>query len=146
MPLSTRRLIAGSGSTPTQGPLPLATTLTGTMSSVGTVVTGVGSLFTKDLVRSDHLYNTSTNEVRKISGISGDTILILDSPFSSDMASQAVLMSRAKYVSIGITATGGGQNNNVAIASGQFLSFNGDGNIEPFTYSGSLTFDVGYIS
>lgn len=144
MALKTKRYIAGTAPAPAQGTLPFAITKTGTVSSVGTVVTGTGTLFTTELVQSDYLYNAATNEIREITGIQNNTTLIIDSAFTSPLSAVAVQTSRTQFVSVAITATGTGTKDGVAIASGQFLSFNSDGGISPFTYSGSLTFDVGY--
>lgn len=144
MALKTKRYIAGTAPAPAQGPLPFAIVKTGAVSSLLTVVTGTGTLFTKELVQSDYLYNATSNEIRKITGIQNDTTLIIESPFTSELAAAAVVITRVQYVSVAITATGAGTKDGVAIASGQFLSFNSDGGISPFTYSGSLTFDVGY--
>jgi hypothetical protein len=144
MALKTLRYIAGSGGFPSAGSLPAAVTKTGTITSLLTIVTGTGTQFTKDLVRGQYLYNSSTNEVRKITGVSNDTTLIIESAFTSELSASAVYMTEAQYVSIAITATGGAFKDGVAIATGQFISFNSDSAISPFTYSGSLTFDVGY--
>lgn len=145
MSLITKTYIAGSGGFPSSGPFPVASTKTGTCSSLLTIVTGTGTKFTTEIVRSDYLYNATTNEVRKITGISSDTILQIESPFTTELAGQAVFITRAQYISIAITATGSGTKDGVAIASGQFKSFNSENGIAPFTYSGSLTFDVGYL-
>lgn len=144
MALKTKRYIAGVAPAPAQGTLPFATTKTGTVSSVGTVVTGTGALFTTELVQGDYLYNAATNEVRKITGIQNNTTLIIELAFTSPLSAVAVQISRAQFVSVAITATGAGTKDGVAIALGQFLSFNSDSGVDPFTYSGSLTFDVGY--
>lgn len=145
MAVKTIRYIAGSGGFPAQGPLPLAMTKTGTISSLLTVVTGVGTLFTKEMVRGQYLYNQPTNELRKIAGIANDTTLIITSPFTSELAAQAAFLVSPQYNSVAITATGAGTKDGVAIASGQFISLNADSGEGPFTYSGSLVFDVSYF-
>lgn len=145
MSLITKRYIAGSGGLPAQGTLPTNTTKTGTCSSLLTIVTGTGTLFTKELVRSDYLYNSATNEIREITGIINDTTLIIEAPFTSELAGQAVLMTRAQYISVAVTATGAGTKDGIAVATGQFISLNSNNGVAPFTYSGSLTFDVGYL-
>lgn len=145
MALKTIRYIAGTAPTPSAGPIPFAITKTGTVSSTGTVVTGTGTLFTTELVQGDYLYNAATNEVRKISGIQSNTILRIESAFTSGLSAVSVQVSRSQFVSIAITATGAGTKDGAAISSGQLLSFNNDSGLEPFTYSGALTFDVGYI-
>lgn len=145
MSLKTLRYIAGTAPLPSVGAFPAQTTKTGTISSLLTVVTGVGTLFAKELVQSDYIYNATTNEIRKIVGISSDTILRIDSPFTSELAGQAVFISRAKYVSVAITATGSGTKDGAVVATGQFISLNSDGGVAPFAYSGSLIFDVGYF-
>lgn len=144
MALKTKRYIAGTAPAAATGTLPFAITKTGTVSSVGTVVTGTGTLFTTELVQSDYLYNAATNEVRKITGIQSNTILRIDTAFTSPLSAVAVQTSRAQFVSVAITATGAGTKDGVAMTSGQNISINNDAGISPFTYSGSLTFDVGY--
>ena len=145
MSLKTKIFIAGSGGFPASGPLPLASTKTGTCSSLLTVVTGTGSFFTKEIVRSDYLYNATSNEIRKITGIANDTTFIIEAAFTTELSGAPVFITRAQYVSVAITAVGAGTKDGVAIAAGQFSSFNSGAGVEPFTYSGSLTFNVGYI-
>jgi len=144
MALLTKRLIAGVGGFPAQGPLPIATTKTGTITSLLTVVTGTGTNFTKEVVRNDYLYNATSNEIRQIVGVTNDTILIIEAAFTTELAGQAVFITRAQYATVAIIATGAGTKDGQAIALGQFISMSGDFGIMPFTYSGSLTFDIGY--
>lgn len=150
MTLVTKRFISGAGGFASTGTLPVAITLTGTVSSsgtgvAGTVVVGTGTQFTKQVVQSDYIYNSVTNELRQVVGIANDNILIIDSAFTTGLSTQALLQCRATYVSVAITATGAGTKDGVAIATGQFLSFNSDSGVAPFAYAGSLTFDVGIV-
>lgn len=146
MTLITQRFIAGSGTFPASGPLPQSITKTGTISSLSTIVTGTGTLFTTELVRGDYLYNASTNEVRRIDAIFNDTTLVISSAFTTtELSGAALRISRAQYLSIGIIATGAAQKDNIALTSGQFISLNSNNCVAPFTYSGAVTFDVSYL-
>jgi len=144
MPLKTERYIAGAGS-PASGPLPFSTTKTGTVTTLGTVVTGTGTQFDKELVVGDYIYNTTDNSVRRIVGIYDSGLLRIESPFTTQLAAAALLISRPRFLSVACIATGAATKDGVAIATGQFLSFNSEACVAPFTYSGSITFDVTYL-
>jgi len=145
MPLKTERYIAGTAPAPATGPLPFKDTKTGTISTIGTVVTGVGTLFDKELVVGDSIYNSTDNSLRKIVGIQDNLTLRIDSAFTTELVSSILYISRARYLSVTCIATGEATKDGVAIASGQFLTFNSEACVEPFTYSGSITFDVTYL-
>jgi hypothetical protein len=64
--------------------------LTGTYDSVGTSITGTGSLFLSELSVGDYLYSESLSEYKEITEITDDLTLIIDSPFTSDVTGEPV--------------------------------------------------------
>ena len=61
-------------------------TLTGTYSTVGTAVTGVGTLFTTEYQVGDVLWSDTKVEGRVITNIAGDLAMTVGSAFSTDVA------------------------------------------------------------
>src|SRR5688500_14942926 len=98
--------VTGLNSFPTKGTLPKGRTLTGTFSSVGTIVTGTGTLFTTELAgMQGWLYSTTDNELRMFTQINGNTNLVLDKAFTNNQTNQVVIVCQPLYVSIAAKST-----------------------------------------
>ncbi len=77
-------------------PFPVATTLTGTVVSSTTVVTGTGTSFLSELLISGgpglkhkYLFNSTTGEIRSIARVDSDTVLHLNTAFAvADLAGE----------------------------------------------------------
>lgn len=147
--------ITGQNGFPTKGSLPQGRTLTGTFSSVGTVVTGTGTLFETELGGiQGWLYSTADNELRRFTKINGNTNLILDEAFTYNQVNQPMVVCTPLYRSIGARSshsTNAAQLNNRTFSAGQSKSYNFPGGIDPITYdaasgaaTGQITFDLGY--
>lgn len=79
---------------PTKGTIPIAKTNTGTLSTTGINVRGVGTLFLSEFKPGDWLYNSSAatiQSVRKIRSITSDTVMQLEQAFGVDVSGIAVL-------------------------------------------------------
>jgi hypothetical protein len=146
--------ITGQGGFPTKGTLPKGRPLTGTFSSVGTIVTGTGTLFTTELAgMQGWLYSTTDNELRMFTQINGDTNLVLDRAFTNNQTAQAVIVCTPLYMSIGAKsshATVAANLNNKTFSAGSTKSYNFAVN-NPITYDaasganmGEITFDLAY--
>lgn len=70
---------------------PAATALTGTLTSTGCKVVGVGTAFKTTIKPGDYLVRDSDNTARKVVEIIDDTNLRLEVAFSSDLAAEACL-------------------------------------------------------
>lgn len=97
---------------------PAMPTLTGTATSVGTAVTGTGTLFTTELVVGDKIYisgDTSSNASRAVVAIADNTHLTTDSAFSPTLSattlkrSSAILRQLQPDGSLGLVVGGDGQ-------------------------------------
>jgi len=93
--------VTGVSSFPTAGVIPAATTLTGTFTSVGSIVTGVGTFFESEIMGSKWLYSASLNQVRQIRQIYNQTTLHLVTPFTANIAgAEAVRITGVKNKSV----------------------------------------------
>jgi hypothetical protein len=147
--------ITGQNGFPSKGTLPKGRTLTGTFSSIGNIVTGTGTLFTKELagVRG-WLYSTTDNELRPFFQINGDTNLRLETPFTNNQTNQPVVVCMPLYKSIAAKsshATNASQINGRIFTAGSIKNFNFDAGINPITYdaasagtTGEITFNLAY--
>lgn len=152
IPLNTPgRYITGQFGFPKTGTLPKARLLTGTYSSVGVVVTGTSSLFTTEIVEGDWLYNATTNELKRIQGITTDTILILEAAFSANASGELVQNCRTLYRTISISITGSttAKIDSRPWTANEVNTINAENSIAPITYEASagtaeITFDVIY--
>jgi hypothetical protein len=147
--------ITGQNGFATKGTLPKGRTLTGTFSSVGTIVTGTGTLFTTELAGArGWLYSTTDNELRPFFQINGNTNLVLETAFTNNQTSQAVIVCMPLYISIAAKsshATVAANLNNRTFAAGSVKNLNFDAGINPITYDaasganmGEITFDIAY--
>lgn len=145
----TARYVTGVNGYAVKGTLPLARALTGTFSSAGTVVIGTGTLFTTEIVEGDWLFSTTTNELRRVEGVSTDTTLRLEQAFSVDQTTQATKTCRALYFTIILTVSGGTSVtiNGATYKSEEIISYNASNCLMPWYYDATgseLTFDVSY--
>lgn len=78
--------ITGVSGFPTKGVLPNFDTFTGTITSNGKNLIGVGTLFEKEISGSGlWIYSDALNEVREVSSVFDNKLLILKVPFSSNI-------------------------------------------------------------
>jgi hypothetical protein len=66
----------------TQAPVKLS----GTVSSLGTVVTGTDSQFRKEVKPGDYLYDERTKEARRVRVVNSNSVLTLDAAFDTNMS------------------------------------------------------------
>jgi hypothetical protein len=147
--------ITGRNGFPIKGVLGRSSTLTGTYSSVGVIVTGTGTLFETEITGSGWLYSTADNEIKKFTQINGNTNLVLESAFTNNQTDQDVIVYQPQYISIAaknIHATNDAQLNNRKFSAGEVKNYNFDDGINPITYnaasgpllSGEIMFDLAY--
>jgi len=95
--------------TPTWFPASIA--VTGTISTVGVRVTGIGTLFLTELSVGDWLVNTNGNEGRKIMEIYSDTDLMVEVAFTGDPLPGATVVrikdKSLKYLKVVFTTNDG---------------------------------------
>jgi hypothetical protein len=142
--------ITGVSSFPTKGTLPTGRTLTGTFSSVGTIVTGTGTLFTTELAGArGWLYSTTDNELRAFFQINGDTNLILERAFSSDQTDEDMIVCMPLYTAIGAKsshASIAANLDNRTFSVGSVENISNDGGINPITYDAASDLNMGQIT
>ena len=84
--------------------VPVYTTKTGTITTSGKNVIGVGTLFVTEVRPGDWMVDINNfDELRKVVSITDDTHLVVDSPFQGDILVAApfrTVRSRAKQISI----------------------------------------------
>ena len=111
-------------------------TLTGTISSVGQIVTGVGTSFTTEIygggigdvsyVNNGGWIFNGTDEVVQIKDIVSDTVLVLKQSFTSDLSAGTALLyvphSRTMQMTLR-SSDGTGTVNGVAIGAGGYVGF-----------------------
>jgi hypothetical protein len=146
--------ITGQNGFATKGTVPKGRTLTGTWSSVGTIVTGTGTLFTTELGGiAGWLYSTTDNELRRFFQINGDTNLVLEKAFTNNQTNQAMIVVEPLYQSVAAKsshATVAANLNNRTFTAGSVKNFNFP-TVNPITYDaasgsnmGEITFDFAY--
>ena len=137
----------------TKTTIPSPLTLTGTASSVGVLVTGVGTLFTTEIqdknivhyeLKFTHLYDPAQNVVREISHVLSDTTLQLKKAFPLNMASQAVQVPNIniEYSEVSIVSPGAsGVVDGVTLLLGSSVGWNTErqGSLDPIAIDGSVT-------
>lgn len=138
-------------STKTCIPSPL--TLTGTISSVGTLVTGVGTLFTTEVqeknrthfaLKYTHIYDPNQNVARPIDYVLNDTSLLLKKAFPANMTSQAIQVPDAsvEYSEVSVLSIGAsGIIDGVTMATGSVINMNTErqGSLDPVAIDGTGT-------
>ena len=90
MATSTIIYVTGVNGYPTKGVVTGTTTKTGTFSTNGLIVIGVGSLFGTEVQRGDWLYSTTNNEVRQVVSIYDTLGAGLSKAFTNNESAQAV--------------------------------------------------------
>ena len=90
------------GAIPTKGTIPIAETLTGTIStdnagtSAGVIGVGTGSLFLTELSAGDFLYDSDA-AIRKILYVFSDTMIQFEEKFPASLSSVAVKRPKNQY-------------------------------------------------
>ncbi len=131
------RFFTGTPDLPLKGPIPKGVSLSGTFSSNGNIVTGVGTLFSSQLGGvKGWLYSASLNEVREFQGYTSDTSLYLLSPFTSNVSGDPVTVCFIKYTLVTIANLGAnaGLVKERAFAAGEQETYPNDAGIAPLTY------------
>ena len=77
-PRSNLRVVAGTA----------PKSLTGTISSNGTAVSGLSTSFLSEIAPGNYLYDPNTNSVRKVIRVTTNNLLEIESPFSANIPSQ----------------------------------------------------------
>jgi len=101
------RIVTGTthpylGAIPSKGTIPLAETLTGTIStdnagtSEGLIVVGTGTIFLTELMPGDFLYDGDA-AIRKIRYIFSDTMLELEEKFPADASADPLLRPKNMF-------------------------------------------------
>ena len=124
-------------------------TLTGTGTTSGTTLTGVGTLFTTEV--DFPVYLKSGSEYRRIVYVTSNTSAVIDSPFTTNLSGAALEVVRAN-VETGIVKAVSGLNVNGNVTVGPMLirdnvAYNVDNFINPSSFPGIAAgsrFDVTY--
>lgn len=88
--------------------VPASTAGTGVITSSGTFITGVGTLFSSEVRQNDFIFDAVTNkEVRRVLSVGSDTFLSIDQAFSAPIAGGAFRIVRSSLVFIGIACPTG---------------------------------------
>ena len=138
-----------SGKTTIPSPL----TLTGTVSSVGLLVTGVGTLFTTEVqeknrthfaLKYTHLYDPAQNLTRPIDYVLNDTSLLLKKAFPANMSSQTVQVPdiSVEYSEVSVLSIGAsGIIDAVTMSVGSVINMNTErqGSLDPVAIDGTIT-------
>ena len=120
---------------------------TGTISSVGKIVSGVNTLFGTEVKEYDWLFN-GVDEVRQIKSISSPTLLYLDKSFTSNIGAGTTpkYTVASNWQEIGFAdatnpQAGGGKVDGVTLTAGEYNTYEGNLNtgfvVEPFVVDGS---------
>ena len=131
--------------------VPAATTLTGTVTSVGTLVTGTNTLFTTEILDQEvlyhplkykFLYDSNQTAVREIAYVLSDTSLILKEAFAGDMSSQTLKCPdpMIEYSDVSVLAIAAGAVlDGVVLASGSVVNYHTerDGAFKPCAINGT---------
>jgi len=83
---------------------------TGTITTTGIGITGVGTIFRTELKRGAYIYNASTSEVRMVVDIPSDTYAVMESPFTAELTAVTLpyiesYKSNARSISVMIPVT-----------------------------------------
>jgi len=107
--------------------LPLSALKTGTISSAGNIITGVGTAFKSEVRPGDWIVDLVTNdELRKVISITDDTHLIVDEEFTLVLPALSVIRtvrSRAKMISVTNVGGANATLDGVNIIPGQTTTF-----------------------
>lgn len=113
--------------------IPYNETATGTCSTNGTRVDGVGTLFRSEMRSGSWLVDLTNNEIREVDSVESDTVAFLKQAFTSDLASGAfeiIKATEAQVVSIGVqvpsSAAADAELDGSVFAKGTSLTFSKD--------------------
>lgn len=90
------------GAIPTKGTIPLAETLTGTITtdnagaSAGLIVLGSGTIFLTEVYPGDFIYDND-NSIRKVVAVFSDTMLELEEKFPASVSAIALKVPKRSY-------------------------------------------------
>lgn len=110
---------------------PQSISLTGTVTTSGVYVTGIGTAFLTELHNYDWLLDATTNkELRKVISVQDDTHCIIDSKFTADItiaqALRRVIKPAAKEININIPTGATGNINGQAVTAPEVVPFTGE--------------------
>lgn len=113
--------------------VPYAKNNTGTITTQGIAIVGVGTLFTTEMRKGSFLVKLSANEFREVDRVDSDTLAYLKSAFTADISSSTpsvINQSDARVVEVSVSIpflnSGGGQN-----ADGK-ICYDGSGTLKRF--------------
>lgn len=134
---------------------PAAVTLTGTISSAGVAVTGVGTSFLTELVYEDnpiilrykYIYDGAQNELREIAKVLNATTLLLKTAFSSNLSGIALKSPdyRTPLIELSVICAGAGGiastigGTPVTMIANTLFTFKNQGGIAPMAVDGSVS-------
>lgn len=84
----------------------IATTLTGTFSSSGTTLTGVGSALTTEVLGATYVYHAASGEARRILVTSSATAAVLESAFTTPLSGATLTLVQADVSFAGVQRNG----------------------------------------
>jgi hypothetical protein len=90
--------------------VPASITATGTFVTSGITVTGTGTKFLSEMMAGSWIFSTTQNEIRKVVRVDSDLVAYVDKPFTSNVASTALLIipeSDTHIVTMTLIATAG---------------------------------------
>jgi hypothetical protein len=129
--------------------VPATSTKTGTITTAGKNVVGVGTKFTTEIKKGDWIADLVTNnELRVVTDVRDDLFLTIDSAFTADIAGATltVVRSRAKQVSLANAGGAAATIDGVTFAVGESVTYpksnkNPDGKdfIDPLLVNGTGT-------
>ncbi len=116
----------------TKQTVPLSSTKTGDITTLGAAVIGVGTLFTTELPIGSWVVDLAQDEIRQVVTVTSDTLAYMTNAFSSDLNStplEAISAKDAKVVtiSVAIAAAGAaGEIDGSALPAGVPITFSKD--------------------
>ncbi len=143
--------------TSTKTTVPALSLKTGTISTIGTQLIGVGTSFLSTLQKGDWIVDIVTNnEVRKVVAKFSDLVAQIDSPFSADIVAGAVfnvVRSRTKHIQISNSGSASATVDGTTMVQGETLTYgkaeklpNGSDFIDPLIIDAtSTTIDVSIL-
>ena len=76
--------------TNTKATIPASANITGTISSIGIYVTGVGTLFKTQMQRGDWITDINHNEIRRVDSVVNDLACILEEAFTTPISALTI--------------------------------------------------------
>ena len=78
--------------------IPFSSQGTGTASTRGIAITGLGTLFMTEMRAGSYLVNLDTNEANKVYRVDSDTVAFLEKPFLADITAATPKIIKAEQV------------------------------------------------